>query len=142
MSECHHHEHEAWKAKLSHSFKDLKEADNDRDARLRHNQEAVERILRDVFPPVFARFVKDAEEHGFHAEVSPLPNNRQRLTLEGPTSCTFDFSTEATPDATKVIANRLYGTQENLLRGKKPEHFQESDLGDYLAAQLEEIRPK
>lgn len=142
MSEHQHGQHEPWKEKLVHAFKELKETDNELDKRLRHNQEAVEHIFRDVFPPVFTQFEKDAKEYGFQAAVSPQQHGGLKLTLQGPTSCTFDFRREATSDTAKVIASRVGGQQVNLLQNKSPEHFQESDLGEFLAAQLQEIKPK
>lgn len=144
MSEHEHHGHQPWEGKLADAFRELKEADDDRDARLRRNQEVVERIFREVFPPVFARFVEDAREYGFQAKIAPVQHGGQRLILEGPppTSCTFEFKPEATPDAARVLAARIGSPMVNLLEKKNPEHFRESDLGEYLAAQLLEIRPK
>ena len=146
MSEHDHgqDEHEPWKTKLSHAFKDLQEADNDRDARLRRNQEAVQRIIDKVLPPVFAQFIKDAAEHRFHAEVTQHPNNKQRLKLSGPTNCQIDFWTEATSETVKLFAQRqdFNVPTVDLLKGKEPEHFRQVDLGEYLAVQLEQIKPK
>jgi hypothetical protein len=142
MSEHQDGQREPWKEKLVHAFKVLKETDNELDKKLRHNRDAVERIFRDVLPPVFAQFGEDAKEYGFRAEVGPQQNGSQKLTLQGPTSCTFEFRREATSDTAKVIATRVGGPQVNLLQNKSPEHFQESDLGEFLAAQLHEVTPK
>jgi hypothetical protein len=140
-----HHEREPWKEKLAHAFRELKEADNDRDVRLRRNQEAVQRIFREVFPPVLAQFQKDAREYGFQAEVSAQQHGGHRLTLQGPppTSCTIEFRPEATPEVVKLLAFRTGAPGfVDLIQNKNPDQFREADLGEYLAAQLLEIRPK
>jgi hypothetical protein len=137
-----HHEREDWKAELSHAFKQLKAADDDRDMQLRHHQEEAQRIVANVFPPVFAQFEQDAKEHGFRSEVRTQQNGRQRLMLQGPSNCQLDFWTEATPEDVRVVVLPPSNRTEILFRGRKHQQFHEADLGRYLAKQLEAIKPK
>jgi hypothetical protein len=135
-------EHEPWKKNLDDAFKELKEADDNRDARLHHNQQLLQRITEHVFTPVLAQFAKDAEKHGFQPKIEPLNGNRQVVSMKGESTLHITFILEATPDAIKLTAQRQGGSGVNLLQGKPAEQFHATDLADYLATQLREIKPK
>lgn len=143
MSEHHgHNDHEPWKQTLAHAFKDLQAADQDRDARLRHNQEEVARISREIISPVCQKFIADAQQHGFQATVNSSQANKHQLNLTGGSACTIDFVFTVSPDAISLTGSRQGAPAIALLNNKKPDQLQPSDIADFLAAQLLSIKPK